>query len=165
MTTPVRYYGRPIDPMYFKKRGFRGRWILLLHGVAMWLQRRIEYHVMLFIAGRQGFTPEAVNALKLTFQDENDKAKSDPRKAQRRSKLAAFGIPTAEESETRADKYAEGRKNSDDKSDPLRDPASIQATIARLSQTGRASRYTGGRNTYTVQDLDVNQSTQQENSQ
>lgn len=151
MTQPIRYYGRPIEVSYFKGRGWRGRWILFLHGLVLWLHRRIEYHVMLFIAKRQEFAPGAVKTLKLTFRNETEKLKNDPRSGRKRSKLAAFGVHDPVDS--REERYAEGRKNSKEDHDPARDATSIQATIARLSQTGRATRYTGGRHTYEVQDF------------
>jgi hypothetical protein len=51
----VRYYDKLIEPYYFK-RGIRGFWIRLLNRVRLWLEGRVAYHVMRYLADEDGLT-------------------------------------------------------------------------------------------------------------
>lgn len=64
----VRYFGEQHDPEVFRGKGLRSFWILLLARVVAWLERKINWHVMLFIAKQQKFDKPLVSSFKESFK-------------------------------------------------------------------------------------------------
>jgi hypothetical protein len=165
---PVIYYGRPIERSYFTERargfrrffsvGWRVRLIFLFSSLVDWAQRKVEWHVMHFIARNQGLEKDVVRALESRFVDEDEERKAGT--GRRNRALAAFGVPGVSFAP-----YAEGRKNGalPDEEPPAREVAQRQyeepnATLerlARLMADQKERRYSGGRDVYTVQEVEA----------
>jgi hypothetical protein len=146
---PVLYYGRPYDRAYFENKGWRGRWILLLHWLWAKLGRKIEYHVMILVSKRHGFDKPVIRALKHRFYAEDQEGASP-----RRSALAAFGVDDVRF------RYEEGRKNGPVISDRVQRQKQqefnkTQESLARLMARKRSRPYAAGRDTFSVQEVDV----------
>jgi hypothetical protein len=63
----VRYYNKLIEPYYFK-RGIRGFWIRVLNRVRLWVEGRVAYHVMRYLADEDGLTRAQRKPFAATFR-------------------------------------------------------------------------------------------------
>lgn len=66
----VRYYGSEYSPQLFQKKGLRAWYILLLARIVAWLERKIEWHVMLFQLKHTDAEPGTAARLKRVFRKE-----------------------------------------------------------------------------------------------
>lgn len=137
MNHDVLYYHRRIPESYFEGKGWRGWLIRVLNRVRWRLERFVAYRVMLLIAREQGLEPEAVDALKIRFHEEN----AEVEQKRRRRTLAALGL-LAEDTP----RYALGRKNT---------PPPEDATVQSLSRIMAKSRYSHGRDFHSADEAQV----------
>jgi hypothetical protein len=73
----VRYYGRTYSPDVFRKKGIRGWYILLLARFVAWVETKIAWHVMHFIASQQGFAKDSVRVLEKSFKEDTRRPNND----------------------------------------------------------------------------------------
>lgn len=150
----VQFYDTRVQRDFYEKRGWRGRFVLLLAGVAAWLARKCEYLTMrLIMSDRPDRFPKEVQAAVIErFHHE------DGKQTRKRATLRAFfrnevalelPVTPATQLEQR---YSEGRKSADDAATKAH--ASSQA-LYKMSLVGREGRYKLDQNQRNVMELDV----------
>lgn len=140
---PVSYYGKPIQRSYFKGKGLRGWFVLLLHRLWCYLGRRIEWHTMLIVCRAQKFQPEVIEAVKQRFHEED--SEDIKRERHRRSLSVLLGIDGVAGLSVPEEKYTESRKNTPTAPDTL-------GMLSRLGADPKSKKYGIGRDEYIVQE-------------